>query len=110
MGKSKHEEYFARLCEMYGLPPHEREYKFATDIGRRWRFDFAWPGQCVAVEVDGGQWQARGGRHARDSDREKGNEAAARGWRVLHLSGEMLADDPERWMTMLMGILGEKTP
>lgn len=105
---SKYEEYFAHLCNLYGLPPYHREFRFHPD--RRWRFDFAWPRAMLAVEIDGGQWQARGGRHARDTDREKCNEAAARGWRVLHLSGEMLADDPERWMTMLMGILGEKTP
>lgn len=97
------EEHFARLCELYGIVPHEREYQFHPV--RRWRFDFAWPGSLVAVEIDGGQWQTRGGRHARDADREKGNEAAALGWRVLHLSGEMLRYDPERWMTMLREIL-----
>lgn len=110
VSKSEHEAHFAHLCEIYGLPQYEREYQFAADMGRRWRFDFAWPDVKVAVEVDGGQWKSHGGYHARDTHREKGNEAVARGWRVLHLSGEMLADDPERWMTMLVGMLSEETP
>jgi very-short-patch-repair endonuclease len=65
----------------------EREYRFCE---RRWRFDFAWPEEKVAVECDGGQWLARGGRHARDQDREKLNRAAVLGWRVLRYSREML--------------------
>lgn len=100
---SKHEDRFAMLCNLYCLPHYEREYCFHPD--RHWRFDFAWPRAMLAVEIDGGQWQVRGGRHARDTDREKGNEAARLGWRVLHLSGEMLAYDPERWIGMVKGML-----
>jgi very-short-patch-repair endonuclease len=74
-----------------GAPPPEQEYQFHPQ--RKWRFDFAWPVQLVAVEIDGGQWRPRGGRHNRDSDREKLNAAAVLGWRVLRYSGSML-DDP----------------
>jgi len=66
------------------------EYVFCE--GRKWRFDFAFPERMVAVEIDGGQWTANGGRHARDGDREKLNAAAVLGWRVLHYSGAMLRD------------------
>ncbi len=81
------------------LPKPEAEYKF--DPGRRWRFDWAWPEQKVAVEVDGGQYVANGGRHNRDSDRWKMNEAATYGWRVLRFSPQMLAEEPLRccWQT-----------
>jgi len=68
------------------------EYLFA--VPRRWRFDYAFPVEHVAVEFDGGQWVANGGRHNRDSDREKLNEAAARGWRVLRFSNQQWAADP----------------
>lgn len=68
------------------------EYRFSPP--RRWRFDWAWPACRVAVEIDGGQWAARGGRHNSDKDREKLNAAAAGGWRVLRFSGAMLAADP----------------
>lgn len=68
------------------------EYDFHPE--RNWCFDFAFVEAKVAIECDGGQWQSHGGRHARDSDREKLNEAAVLGWRVLRFSGAML-DDPD---------------
>jgi very-short-patch-repair endonuclease len=73
-------------------PEPTPEYRFHPV--RKWRFDFAWPLQWVAVEVDGGQWRAGGGRHNTDKDREKLNTAAARGWRVLRFSHAALATDP----------------
>jgi len=82
----------------------EREYRF--DLMRRWRFDFAWPVEKVAVECDGGQWLERGGRHARDHDREKLNRAAVMGWRVLRFSGEMLERDPVGAVDMVLEALG----
>lgn len=93
---SKLERLFALALLAFGreLPAAEREYRFHPS--RRWRFDWAWPHPAglggVAVEVDGGQWQAHGGRHNTDGDREKLNEAARLGWRVLRFSGTMLAD------------------
>lgn len=68
----------------------EHQYRFHDT--RRWRFDYAWVSRCVAVEIDGGQWSPRGGRHNTDADREKLNAAAALGWRVLRYSGAMLND------------------
>lgn len=82
----------------------EREYRF--DLMRRWRFDFAWLAEKVAVECDGGQWLARGGRHARDRDREKLNRAAAMGWRVLRFSQEMLERDPVGAVAQVLQALG----
>lgn len=58
------------------------------------RFDWAFPDHKVAVEVDGGQWSAGGGRHNRDSDRHKLNIAAALGWRVYRFSPDVLQSDP----------------
>jgi very-short-patch-repair endonuclease len=66
----------------------EQQHRFYPP--RRWRFDYAWPAQRLAVEVDGGQWSPRGGRHNTDGDREKLNAAAELGWRVLRYSGTML--------------------
>lgn len=77
------------------LPGPVPEYRFHPT--RRWRFDFAWPAVTrggVAVEVDGGQWRAGGGRHNTDRDREKLNTAAALGWRVLRFSHQALETDP----------------
>ena len=78
---------------------YQREHRF--DAARRWRFDYAWPSQRVAVEIDGGQWVRNGGRHNRDSDREKLNQAAAQGWRVLRFSTQQVERDPQGCVELL---------
>ena len=74
------------------IPRPYREYRFADD--RAWRFDFFWPTERLAFEVDGGQWLPGGGRHNTDDDKHKLNRAAALGIRVLHASPGMLDADP----------------
>ena len=74
------------------LPKPCTEWRF--DKARKWRFDFAWPEQHVAVEVNGGRYAFAGGRHASDGDHEKMRRAAALGWRVLPVSPQALRDDP----------------
>jgi very-short-patch-repair endonuclease len=85
---------FLTLWRAFGYTERQpvAEYQFAWP--RRWRFDFAFVAERVAVEMDGGQWVANGGRHNRDSDRDKLNQAAALGWRVLRFSNQQWADDP----------------
>ncbi|MCP4049885.1 MAG: DUF559 domain-containing protein [bacterium] len=69
-----------------------REYRFHPS--RRWRFDLAWVNKKIAVECDGGQFKALGGRHNTDADREKINTATQMGWRVLRFSGTQIKSDP----------------
>jgi very-short-patch-repair endonuclease len=80
----------------HGLPEPAREYRF--DPPRRWRFDFAYPAQMVAIEVEGGTWT--GGRHTRpagfENDCEKYNRAALLGWRVLRFTRDMVLDGRAR--------------
>lgn len=77
------ESIILKIFTACGLPACVPEYRF--DEVRKWRFDYAWPDQRVALEVDGGVWT--GGRHTRGSgflkDMEKFNAAALAGWRVL---------------------------
>ena len=83
-------EVFLRALEVRGLPRPEREHKF--EAKRRWRFDYAWPQQMVALEVEGGVWT--GGRHTRGAgfvkDMEKYNRAAVLGWRLLRVTPDKL--------------------
>lgn len=76
---------FERLLRSVGLPTPMREHRFHPV--RRWRFDYAWPSEMVALEVDGGVWT--GGRHTRGagflSDMEKLNAATVAGWRVVRV-------------------------
>jgi very-short-patch-repair endonuclease len=68
------------------------EYRFCE--GRRFRADFAHPATKIAVEIDGGGYAFRGGRHATDADKVKMNLYAERGWAVFHFSPAMLKKDP----------------
>lgn len=80
-----------RIVKAAGLPAPEPEHRFAPP--RRWRFDYAWIPQKVALEVDGGVWT--NGRHTRGAgflrDVEKLNEAALLGWRVLRCTPDEAA-------------------
>lgn len=83
---------FDRQVQLAGLPKPVGELHFHPT--RRWRFDWAWPDQKLAVEVDGGLFVR--GRHSRgrgsENDMEKLNEALILGWRVLRVSTDMVAD------------------
>lgn len=72
-------------CRYALLPIPVAEYQFHPV--RRWRFDWAFVAQRLAVEVNGGAFIA--GRHTRgagfEKDAEKLSEAAIYGWRVIHV-------------------------
>jgi very-short-patch-repair endonuclease len=78
---------FDLQCRALGLPQPVAEFMFAKAIGRKWRFDFAWPEKMVALEIDGGTFIPGGGRHSRGpalrQEMEKFAEAAIMGWRVI---------------------------
>ena len=75
-----------------GMPDWITEYRFQAK--RRWRFDFAWPEQRVAVEIEGGLFQ--GGRHQTLSgflaDAEKYESALLDGWTVYRVPGPWIAE------------------
>lgn len=73
---------------------------------RKWRFDWAYPERKIAVEVSGGQWQAHGGRHSRDGDRDKRNYAAADGWVLFEFSTQRLENDPSACIALVLMGLG----
>jgi len=89
----------ARQIEYEGLPTPERQHFFAKP--RRFRFDFAWPGRMLAVEVDGATFMLKRsraqhgrlvpvGRHNRREDLRRGNIAARGGWCVLRYTPDMV--------------------
>src|SRR5688500_17266216 len=79
---------FIALCKSFKLPKPEPEYKFLTD--RKFKIDFAFVDQRIAVEIEGGVWT--GGRHVRGSgfmkDKEKYNLLAKEGWRLFRFTPE----------------------
>lgn len=66
-----------------------------------WRFDLAWPEYWLAVEVQGGLFSKGAhvqGMHLR-REYEKTNEAAIRGWVVLHVLPEQITDgELTKWL------------
>lgn len=87
---SKGEETFALQCKVYHFTP-VREYKFAE--GRKWAFDFAFPEQMVAIEIEGGTSFGMS-RHSRgagfEGDLEKYNCATRLGWKVYRFTTAMV--------------------
>jgi very-short-patch-repair endonuclease len=69
-----------------------KEHRFHPT--RRWRFDFAWPEQRLAVEIEGR------GRHQTfmgfAQDAEKYNTALLLGWRVLRYPAAFVKPSPKR--------------
>ena len=79
-------KYQMRICKL----DFEEEYRFHSS--RRWRFDFAFPNDFFAVEVEGGIWT--NGRHNRGSgfekDLEKYSEATRLGWTVYRVGAKLI--------------------
>jgi len=97
-------DYYSRVN---GLPPGEKEYAFAKSVGRRFRFDRAWPSERVAVELEGAVYSK--GRHVRgkgfERDCEKYNLAVLLGWRVLRFTERLLRENPARCIGQVQSLL-----
>lgn len=103
MSKSKRDYLADLLLHIHGagLPPPQLEERFGgIDGTKRYRWDLCWPDQMVALEYQGGTFSddpSHGSIKGKLRDQAKLSEAAACGWRVLHVnaktveSGEALA-------------------
>lgn len=87
---SSAEESLAVQLTALGIP-FEREFAFAKEMGRRWRFDLAMPDRKFAIEVEGGIWTK--GRHVTGAgytkDIEKYEAALLLGWIVYRCTSAM---------------------
>ena len=79
-------DFFVRLCASELGVECVREHLFHPK--RKWRFDYAFPAQKIALEVEGGVFT--GGRHTRPrgflGDIEKYNQATLLGWRLFRVT------------------------
>lgn len=86
-------------------PGMVEQYRIAPD--RRFKWDFAWPAQKLAIELHGGLWSY--GAHSRPAgvqrDMVKANLATLAGWRVLYFSTDDLEDDPESVIAQVRAVL-----
>jgi very-short-patch-repair endonuclease len=66
-----------------------RDYKFD-----RWKIDLAIPSALLAVEVNGGYSNARGGKHGTNKDHRKIRMLTRAGWRVFVFTANEVRTDP----------------
>ena len=81
---------FPLMLKSVGLPVPTAEHRFAPP--RRWRWDFCWIEQKLALEIDGGVWTR--GRHTRGKgfikDMEKQNAGTMLGWHLFRVTPEQV--------------------
>jgi len=87
----------------------EKEHRFHPT--RRWRFDFAFIKEKLAVEVEGGIYA--NGRHSRgkgfENDLDKYSEAMKLGWQVYRCSHRLInSGEALRAIEILLGVGSEK--
>jgi very-short-patch-repair endonuclease len=80
VSESELETRMIQLLRAHGLPDPVRQYEVRL-AGRTVRFDLAYPGRLVAIELDGRapHW----GRERWQSDHDRRNEVELAGWRML---------------------------
>ena len=115
--KSRLEQVFLATWRLVGrehwggqdYPEPEREWRFYEH--RQWRFDFAWPAQLVAVELEGGIFNA--GRHGRGAgiaeDAIKYNAAAFIGWLVIRITPPELRQSPIPTLEQIAKLIHRRT-
>lgn len=102
--RERHEDDLAFQILTHRLPIPLRQHRFAVDLGRQWRFDFAWADQRIAAEVEGlvampatvagRRTVILTGRHASPEgykgDVDKYNAATLLGWRLLRFHQDLI--------------------
>ncbi len=104
------EEQFLKLWLVFTegrWPAPVRQFRFCKT--RRFRMDFAWLAEKVAVEIDGGvfQKQATGHRSIKGiaDSMERQNIAVLDGWAMLRFHARDLEDRPEKTVRMVMDLI-----
>lgn len=90
--------------------PMYREYKFTP--ARNWRFDFCWPEQRVAVEIEGGVYMRVSGHTSAagyQKDCAKYNAAIEAGWVVLRYTPQMVERYPEACIRQIEAVIRSRS-
>ena len=106
--KSRLEVLALQYMEEAGLPEPVREYEGIE--GRRYRFDFCWPDQGIAMEIHGATYTGKGhtGGKGFESDRRKMNLANLEGWVVFEFTDEHMRKKPYQCVELVAKVVGEK--
>jgi very-short-patch-repair endonuclease len=105
------EQAFAQAWEASLQQPFAPQYRFHAE--REWSFDFAWPAQKVALELEGFGAGGGGGRHHLPAgiiaDAEKFRVALLLGWRVLRVPSRG-GRDVKQWVEWVKQLLAQSPP
>lgn len=96
-----------RLLHGHGLPPPVRELLVEAD-GHRYRLDFAYPKEAVAVETDG--YENHATPRARDADSLRQNALLMAGWRILRFTWGDVTRDPRHVAAQIRELLDNPPP
>ena len=103
--RERYEDELAFQIRAHRLPVPLRQYRFAQELGRQWRFDFCFTQQRLAIEVEGlvaspaivagRRTIVLTGGHATPEgfkdDIAKYNAATLLGWRLLRFHQQQIA-------------------
>lgn len=105
---SPFERRLLHFLDAHLFPLPERQYEVFDNHGVfAARVDFAYPHLKVAIECDGRKHHF--GTRSWESDVERRSRLAALGWRVIHISWELLTARPEELLSLLRRTLGIAT-
>ena len=106
MTKRDYKAEFENQLAQSSIAPPLKELMFAKSIGRKWRFDYAWVDELLAVEYEG--IYAGKSRHLTvqgfTEDCIKYDTAVILGWRVLRVTAPMV--DSGRALVFVRQALG----
>lgn len=104
---SELERKFVQQIRKEGLKEPEGQCRSPWP-GRRFRADFCWPEERLIIEVDGGTWKGKFGRHTSgpgyERDCEKRAIAVMNGWRFVNVTSRQIRDGTAlEWAGKLLG-------
>ncbi|EGD54345.1 type IV toxin-antitoxin system AbiEi family antitoxin domain-containing protein [Gordonia neofelifaecis] len=99
--ESEAERLFVRLLRQWQVTGWVQQFPTG-----RWRLDFAWPEQRVAVEISGWAFHRLPRRH--QNDLEKANHLEREQWRELQYNWHMLAADPAACIQEVIDVLNDR--
>ena len=103
--ESPAEAEILRMLAGRGLPAPTTQFTAVLNNGARFRLDFAWTSQRVALEVDGFQYHDGPERFV--SDRQRANLLTGSGWHVLRTTLSEIRRDPEPLCRALLRVVTE---
>jgi very-short-patch-repair endonuclease len=106
--ESPFQRKFLHFLDEHALRQPERQYVIEAPSGRPVaRVDFAYPDLMVAIECDGKKHHF--GTNDWERDLERRSRLAAMGWKVIHISWDMLVNRSEELLRLLQEALGQRT-